>query len=513
MSFRPIFGIPRLTQDWGTEQHERETHWTSLFYDLMVVAALNAIAEPFEEAEEPEGEELRFLQEVQGSTDGTDGTSDTVHEQELFLLTPIKHLWLCALLQFVSVVNPWNFLNEFTSMFEDESFIGHISFFVHAFGLAATTAGCVGELEENYKVLANGIILAKIGLLVLYARPLIYVKRARTHILVRAVSHCVNIALMLWAITCPYETFRTLLIISSFWDWAGLFFLLALNKEQRIPIHIQSYADRIKEVTMVIFGEAIFAIILQPYSEAKKQTHFYIALASTLWMIYAMALQEFHILPNDDDHALRRSVVFGYLWYFTNFFKQFCLLGTSIGIKRAHLLMFKAPLQPIDQDTRRLIVWGLSMNMLSVQMIRSYSFGFGRHPNKDDPPKLYRLKVLWWTIMIVAVLAPQLVDFIILEHVSAQPLVVLISFGCLMSLVIMGEAAMSNLVAEHLRRLMQELDTCGGGGEPGEMTYLHSSSAVRQYSSSEDVPQEQSHPHKCAFPMEHCPTKAKPEES
>lgn len=43
---------------------------------------------------------------------------------------------------------------------------------------------------------------------------------------------------------------------------------------------------------MVIFGEAIFAIILQPHSEAKEQTHFYLALGSTLWMIYAMALQE-----------------------------------------------------------------------------------------------------------------------------------------------------------------------------------------------------------------------------
>eukprot|EP00542_Grammatophora_oceanica_P004095 CAMPEP_0194062942 /NCGR_PEP_ID=MMETSP0009_2-20130614/78996_1 /TAXON_ID=210454 /ORGANISM="Grammatophora oceanica, Strain CCMP 410" /LENGTH=34 /DNA_ID= /DNA_START= /DNA_END= /DNA_ORIENTATION= len=34
---------------------------------------------------------------------------------------------------------------------------------------------------------------------------------------------------------------------------------------------------------MVIFGEAIFAIILQPYSDATPQTHFYLALGTTLW--------------------------------------------------------------------------------------------------------------------------------------------------------------------------------------------------------------------------------------
>lgn len=477
MSFRPILGIPRLTQDWGDEQHERETHWTSLFYDLMVVAALNAIAEPFEEQEEEEG----------------DGS--------IFVLAPIKHIWLDAILQFLSVVNSWNALNEFTSMFEDESFVGHISFFVHAFGLAATTAGCVGELEKNYRVLATGIIMAKVGLLVIYFRPIVCLARARTHMGTRAVAHIVNIVLMLWGMQFPYDTFRNVLIVATLWDWVALLFLLGLTREQRLPIHIQSYADRIKEVTMVIFGEAIFAIILQPYSKRQPETHFYLALGATLWMIYSMALQEFHILPNEQDHALRRSFLFGYLWYYTQFFKQFCLLGTSIGIKRAHLLMFQAPMEPIDPDTRWLIVWGLSMTMLSVVLIRAYSFGFGRQPSKDDPPTMYWLKTGWWTVMVVGVLAPQLIDHTVLEHYSARPIVVLITFGCLMSLAILGEAAMSNIVAGEMKKLMQE--HCGDG-DHDELTYLHSATLVANYSSSEN--NEQTAEHKtCAFPTVHCP--------
>lgn len=484
MSFRPILGVPRLTQDWGTEQHERETHWTSLFYDLMVVAALNAIAEPFEESEE----ERRLEEEGEGE----------------FVLTPIKHLWLDALLQFVSVVNPWNALNEYTSMFEDESFVGHLTFFVHAFGVAATTAGCVGELSENYRVLATGIILAKLGLLVLYARPLFCVERARVHMIVRGSSHVVNIILIVWGMQFQYHTFRIFLILATLWDWAALLLMaLVLTKEQRIPIHIESYVDRIKEVTMVIFGEAIFAIILQPYSKAKSDTHFYLALAATLWMIYAMAMQEFHILPSVDDHALRRSLVFGFSWYYTQFFKQVCLLGTSIGLKRAHLLMFEAPLEPIDTDTRRLIVWGLSMVMLSVVLIRSYSFGYGRHPGPDDTPELYKLKAFWWTLMAVGVLLPQFVDYTVLEYFSPKPLIVLIAFGGLMGLVIMLEAAMSNIVAAHVREQLQDQ-------QPGELTYLHSQ--LSSYSQDDtdnhhhQAPAEAEHK-KCAFPTAHCPKK------
>lgn len=145
----------------------------------MVMAALNAIAEPFEEREELE----------ESSADSSTAP---------FVLSPIHFLWLNALLQFVSVVNPWNALNELTSMFEDESFIGPISFFVHAFGLAATTAGCVGELEENTRY--SGIILTKVGLLVLFARPIIFVERARRQLLVRSGAYniMVNIILMLW---------------------------------------------------------------------------------------------------------------------------------------------------------------------------------------------------------------------------------------------------------------------------------------------------------------------------
>lgn len=329
MSFRPIFGKPRLIHDWGEEQHERETHWTSLFYDLIIVAALNAIAEPFEELEEGSSEG--------GTEEGGEGEGGGAP-----MLSPIKALWLNALLQFASVVMPWNELNEFTSRFEDDSFVGHLAFFVHCFGLASTTAGCVGPLRDNYPTLAVGVIMTKVGLLVLHVRPMYYIPRARLQCLVRCSSFAVVIGLMLFGLTLSgpdaYERFRVVLIVATIWSLLSLPLLLVLKQHHRLPLHIQSYSDRIKEVTMVIFGEAIFAVTLLPKSMAVKDSHFYAALATTLWLIYSLALQEYHIAPSVDDHALRRSILFGFLWFYTQFFKQTCLLAASIGIKRAHFL-------------------------------------------------------------------------------------------------------------------------------------------------------------------------------
>ena len=280
MSFRPIFGRPHLIGDWGDEQHERETHWTSLFYDLIVVAALNAIAEPFEEIE----------YENSQAEQQEEGEKSSFSSSLLVQLPAIRNLWLNALLQFVSILTPWNSLNDFTSRFEDESVVGHLCFFIHCFGLASTAAGCVGNLQDNYKSLAIGIIITKIGLILLYVRPLWFIPRVRAHSFARCISYTITILLMAWGLTVSglnsFRHFRILLIVTSIWDWISLL-VVEMLVAQRVPLHIQSYADRQKEVTMVIFGEAIFAVTLQPKSNATADSHFYIALASTLWLIYS----------------------------------------------------------------------------------------------------------------------------------------------------------------------------------------------------------------------------------
>lgn len=463
MSFRPIYGIPRLTQDWGTEQHERETHWTSLFYDLLIVAALNAIAEPFEEKWENDEQQQ----------EGGDSFSDI---DDSFVLTPTKHLLLDALLQFVSVVNAWNNLNEYTGRFEDESLLGHLLFFTHCFGVAATTAGCVGELQDNYRVLGVGIIMAKLSLLFLYTRPICFVPRARILAVLRGCTILIPTVVLFYGLARydgreDFGDFRNVLIATTIMDWAAIMVYKFMKREHNVPLHIQSVSDRIKEVTMVIFGEAIFAIVLRPYPQDNSKWHFYLALGTTLWLIYSLALQEFNITPSEEDHALRRSMFFGYLWFYTQYVKQICLMGASIGIKRAHLLVFEAPNEPVDPDTRRLVAWGFSLTLLSVVMLRSYSMGYGRHPSPFDPPTVYRYKVIWWAALGFACIWPQIVDWTILEIFPATPLCLLLSYGCIMAVIILIEASLSH----GLSIIYQQLASADGeeGKEPGELTYFH----------------------------------------
>ena len=55
MSIRPIWAKPSLVTDWqDEEQEEREVYWISLFYDLILVAGVSAISDPFNELVELE---------------------------------------------------------------------------------------------------------------------------------------------------------------------------------------------------------------------------------------------------------------------------------------------------------------------------------------------------------------------------------------------------------------------------------------------------------------------------
>jgi hypothetical protein len=146
-------------------------------------------------------------------------------------------------------------------------------------------------------------------------------------------------------------------------------------------------------------------------------------------------------------------------------------MGVSIGIKRVHLLTFVAPDEPIDQATRDLVIWGLSLTLFGVILIRSWSMGYGRHPSKYDPPPLYWLKVGWWAALGLSCLMPQLIGNTIMK-VFPQPLACLGSLGVMMFLIILFEAWASNMTAELMKTFVME-----EGVVTEELSYLRSTTA------------------------------------
>lgn len=145
-------------------------------------------------------------------------------------------------------------------------------------------------------------------------------------------------------------------------------------------------------------------------------------------------------------------------------------MGAAIGIKRVHLLTFVAPDEPIDQDTRDLVVWGISLTLFSVVLIRSWSLGYGRHPSKYDPPPMYWLKVGWWTAVGLGCLMPQLIGNTVMKKFP-EPLACLSLLGGMMLLIILFEACVSNLAAQMVSKLLMQ-----NGEVADELTYLRSTS-------------------------------------
>lgn len=456
MSYRPIWGKPKLISDWGEEQEERETHWTSLFYDLIVVAAVGAISEPFLELKENDNDQeaRRFL----GETTESDNDDD-------YGLVGIQNIVLDAALKFGVILLQWNFLSDYTSRFEDESLAGHMAIFFHCFGMACSTAGVVGDLEENYVMLGRGLVLARLGLVVLHLRPLCYIPRARVHCMTRALQHFIAIGAILtflWNVPAVINEiqdeegdeekeedakmgltfFRYLLFALIVYDFFCVSSMVLLH-EHRIPIHVSSLADRVKDAIMVIFGEAIFTVSLKPQING-GDWNYYISLFLCLWLIFSIALHEYHISPTPDDHALRRSVPAGTAWAFSSWFLQLFLLSSAIGIKRLYFLAHHN-VPTVDQDTLHLLVAGMSLTLSVIFLMRFLSY-WGRHPAPEDPPPLKKVKYLWWLLILLLVFAPYVLKYIVLGT-DPSPKSCLWTFGSMMALIVWIEAILSNTVA------------------------------------------------------------------
>jgi len=433
MSVRPIFTKPTLVTEWiDDDQEERDTYWTSLFYDLILVAGVGAISDPFNELME-------------------EGEKNHPENLQSGLLVPISPLILNAIIQFSLLFIQWLYFNEYTSTFEDESLVGHIASFVYLLGLAMSVTGCVGELEEAYTMLAYGIIVSKIGLISMYIGPYLYIEKARSHLTLRCV-----VALALLCITAisiyldiSFHWFRKIFIVLCILDI--LSFPMIIFLKDRLRIHIANFTDRYKDLTLIIFGEAIFSITIQEAAPSRKIIENFGGQALTLWLIYSLALNEFNLYPKPDEHALRRSIIFAILWNVTMQVKTIFLLGTSVGIKRAHFLIWESE-GNIDIGTKNLLIYGISFTLFSVVFIRSYSFGWGRHPNVHDPPRIKALKYFWWFGLGSVSISPLFVEkFMLLQNYeSITSLLVVKCLGILLALLTLLEAIISNLAAAML---------------------------------------------------------------
>jgi hypothetical protein len=98
--------------------------------------------------------------------------------------------------------------------------------------------------------------------------------------------------------------------------------------------------------------------------------------------------------------------------------------------------------------------------------------GFGRHPNKDDPPPLWRIKVAWWTALSVSCFVPQLIGSVIMRTYP-EPLSCLVAMGLMMFAIILFETYASNKTGELIVKYLKveagsvnELTYLGGAGHP-----------------------------------------------
>ncbi|CAM9579836.1 unnamed protein product [Chrysoparadoxa australica] len=227
MSFRKFWIKPSLVSDWGEAQEERNAHWTVLFLDLILVAGVGACTEPV----------LKL---------GEEDPLSRIEAMEVadFILKFSLLYWL------------WLFFNEFSARIHDESLVGSLYLFLFAFGVSWIGTGCTESVEDGFRSLAMGVCIGRLGLALLWIRPMVYIPRARRHS-----SIMLAVAFLVLLIVAPVAALPQATpsyARAALWSSVVLdiftFVPLSWLGSDELPVHVEFADDRLKDGVMVVLG-------------------------------------------------------------------------------------------------------------------------------------------------------------------------------------------------------------------------------------------------------------------
>jgi low temperature requirement protein LtrA len=233
----PIWSRPRMNQDWGHEQRDRELSWPELFYDLIYVVATKNLA-------------------------ATLSSGDWID----FLVFPIL---------FTPIWWAWTFMNGYVTRFFQDDLAHRIFFFFQMLGVAAIVISVPHVLKDNgyFFIFVGGIFLMRSCLLVANLVTAVYLPRARFHCITSIVHFCCG--LMVWSGACLstllwrgdantlYYVQFAFTLVASLMEVTFLLLYICIGtifKLKGVPVHVAHTAERYSNFVIIGLGESVFAI-------------------------------------------------------------------------------------------------------------------------------------------------------------------------------------------------------------------------------------------------------------
>ena len=371
-SGRKLFGSPILLQDWDREAEEGAAQYWELFLDLLLVAAASSLADHFKEDQD---------------------------------------FWSFALYFFI-LVNGWNlYTHHITTRFQDASLAHSLVLFVYFIGFGV----CIVNVG-NPAQFAAGALVQRISVLVMVAQIARCIPRARYFCAVLAGLTGVTMVGLLVAVSPSSKKWKVMgLWMAALIELLGeLFLVVILEGPRLVPINIEQSKERLGALELIMLGETALSVTIT-YRELDQEdivgqtkNRYYWVLGLSFLLIFMFCLLYFHMLPEPQNHALRRSRWHGTLLMLVHKVLGLALLAVGTSVK----LVVEAVMLEEETESQfvyRLLGWGVGAALLVLYLIRLLHFGgrselhfgnstlvYGQRPDLD------RIATIWWIQVAIA---------------------------------------------------------------------------------------------------------------
>lgn len=416
-----LFGRVTLLQDWDQQAEEVTPEYWELFTDL--VAAASSIADGFQE-------KLDWI----GLWEFT------------VLYSALIHGWLL-------------YTHHYTSRFREPSLFHSVVFlFSYLLGMAGTV---VNASVETASAFSWGILVQRGAFVLMMLQVAIHLPRAQWFSGV--LSSIVGVTMILFLITALYDTGGDVgrdedgpngsdknnntnppttyemdltvraatedkaedqaiqlthhqLVTLIIWTVAAvvdfgteMIMMLSLTKARVVPMNIDHTKDRLGILVLVMMGETVISatILYRDHVEsgidAKTNEELYQVLVVSFLLVFISTLLYFHIQPNSEDHAFRRSRFLGWLCYVLS--KVLCGTFLMIGVYIKLAVSAVAHHTTVPLFGQGLLTFAVGGSLTLMLGVRLCHYG-GRMPNSSHPLHVQRLMWSWWIFIGMACIFP-----------------------------------------------------------------------------------------------------------
>uniref|UniRef100_A0A7S0BDS5 Uncharacterized protein n=1 Tax=Rhodosorus marinus TaxID=101924 RepID=A0A7S0BDS5_9RHOD len=252
---------------------------------------------------------------------------------------------------------------------------------------------------EGFSVAA---LIQRIVLILMYVDVYIGIPRARVQCIVEIGALMLSCICFFSSIVVMNKTFSIgAWIIAATLEVVifQVFNMFDFLPSHRIPVNIDHCADRIGCLLMVILGESVISGVISGHNIEleSRRLAYYGAMVLTILMAFSFGLIYYAVVPPREIHAYRRSVThgIGFVWVHWVMLSSLLAMGTGVKFVVSSLIHDEHP--SMERSQIYLLFFSLAISMLCIVALRALHF-WGIQPTASDPPKIRRIKNLWWVV-------------------------------------------------------------------------------------------------------------------